>query len=162
MQVLFVVQGEGRGHLTQAISMAQLLQDARHQIVGGWANVAGGRPVPAFFQEPFKAPTIALAGPLLVYHPQTNALDAKNTVRVILFNLGCYRRCLIQLSDPIGEFRPDVVVTFFELLSGLTFGIYRPDVPMVCVGHQYMAFHPVFPFPEGHRRFVTVLQRVVD
>ena len=149
MQVLFVVQGEGRGHPTQAISMAQLFQDARHQIVGAWVNVVEGRPVPAFFQEPFKAPSIALAGSLLVYNPQTNAIDAISTVRGILSNLGCYRRCLIYVRDAIEEFRPDVVVNIFELLGGLTFGIYRPDRPMVCVGHPCMAFHSVFPFPKG-------------
>ncbi|GAB4038441.1 glycosyltransferase family protein [Spirosoma gilvum] len=149
MRVLFVVQGEGRGHLTQAISLAQLLQQAGHQLVGAWVNVADGRPVPAFFREQFKGPITAVAGPLLVYNPQTNALDLKNTLRGILGNLGCYQRSLIYLRDAIEEQQPDVVVNFFELLGGLTFGIYRPNVPMVCVGHQCMAFHPVFPFPLG-------------
>ena len=30
---LFVVQGEGRGHLTQAISLYEILNQAGHQVV---------------------------------------------------------------------------------------------------------------------------------
>lgn len=33
MRVLFIVQGEGRGHLTQAISMEKLLRSNGHEVV---------------------------------------------------------------------------------------------------------------------------------
>ena len=34
MKILFIIQGEGRGHLTQALSLRQKLTDEGHQIVG--------------------------------------------------------------------------------------------------------------------------------
>lgn len=33
MKILFIVQGEGRGHLTQAISMEKLLRSNGHEVV---------------------------------------------------------------------------------------------------------------------------------
>lgn len=33
MKALFIVQGEGRGHLTQAISLEKLLRDNGHEVV---------------------------------------------------------------------------------------------------------------------------------
>lgn len=62
-------------------------------------------------------------------------------------HLTAYHRSLRQLRDAIDAEKPDVVVNFFELLGGLTYGLYRPSAPMVCVGHQCIAFHAGFPFP---------------
>lgn len=149
MRVLFIVQGEGRGHLTQAISAAQLLRTAGHQVIGAWVNVAEGRPVPDFFRAQFNEPITAVKGPLLVYNPDTNALDLGTTIRLVLSNLKGFYRSLQQLRAAIDEHKPDVVVNFFELMGGLTYGMFRPPVPMVCLGHQCMALHPIFPFPAG-------------
>ena len=33
MKYLFIVQGEGRGHLTQAISLSQMLRRQGHEVV---------------------------------------------------------------------------------------------------------------------------------
>ncbi|MBO0939271.1 glycosyl transferase [Fibrella sp. HMF5335] len=149
MRLLFIVQGEGRGHLTQAISLAQLLQEAGHEVIGAWVNVATGRPVPPFFVEQFTAPIISLPGPALVYDPQTNALDLKTTIRGIIRQLPTFRQSVRQLRMAILTEKPDIVVNFFELLGGLTYGLYRPSTPMVCVGHQCLAFHDSFTFPKG-------------
>lgn len=149
MRALFIVQGEGRGHLTQAISLAQLLQRAGHTVVGAWVNVAAGRPIPAFFAEQFAAPVTPVEGPLLVYNSQTCALDLLATIGGVLRNLTRYRQSLRQLDVAIQTEEPDIVVNFFELLGGLTYGLYRPRAPMVCIAHQCMALHPDFPFPPG-------------
>ena len=151
MRVLFIVQGEGRGHLTQAISMAQLLQREGHHIIGAWVNVDWHRPVPSFFLEQFAAPVIDLPGPSLVYHPQTNALDLKKTFQGILKNIKEYKKSLAHLGEAIEHHQPDVVINFFELLGGLTYAIHKPKVPMVCIAHQCMGLHPDFPYPVGKR-----------
>jgi uncharacterized protein (TIGR00661 family) len=149
MRALFIVQGEGRGHLTQAISLAQILQSAGHEVVGAWVSVADGRPVASFFADQFTAPIIPVEGPGLVYCPKTNALDLVKTSRRALKNLRLYRHSLRQLHNDIERERPDVVINFFELLGGLTYALYRPSAPMVCIAHQCLGLHPDFPFPAG-------------
>ena len=51
MKVLFIVQGEGRGHLTQAITLEEILRRNGHEVV----EVLGGKeqyPSPAGFLQP--------------------------------------------------------------------------------------------------------------
>lgn len=149
MRLLFLVQGEGRGHLTQALSFAQLVETAGHEVVGALVGVTQNRPTPAFFSEQFPAPITPLPSPGLVYHTRTNALQPSRTALKAVLNARTYRRSMRQIRDAIETLKPDLVINFYELLGGLTYGFYRPTVPMLCVAHQYLAFHPHFPFPKG-------------
>ncbi|MBO0939361.1 glycosyl transferase [Fibrella sp. HMF5335] len=151
MRFLFVIQGEGRGHLTQAISLAQIVQNAGHEVVMAMVGLAPGRPIPAFFAEQFPAPHTTLTTPAMVYCPKTNRLNVGATVRQALGKLGTFRRSMQQLHEAIEAHRPDVVVNFFELLCGLTYAFYDPSAPVVSVAHQFMALHPDFPFPAKKR-----------
>ena len=51
MKILFVIQGEGRGHLTQALSLRQKLADEGHEIVGVLVGKSPARRLPGFFSE---------------------------------------------------------------------------------------------------------------
>lgn len=149
MRILFLVQGEGRGHLTQALSFAQLVESAGHEVVGALVGVTKNRSTPAFFSEQFPAPVTPLLSPGLVYHTQTHALQPSKTAWAALLHFRTYRRSMRQIQNAINTLKPDLVVNFYELLGGLTYGFYRPSVPMICVAHQYLAFHPQFQFPAG-------------
>ena len=48
---VFTVQGEGRGHLTQAISFTQIAQEAGHEVVGYAVGSFQGRKIPSFFLD---------------------------------------------------------------------------------------------------------------
>ncbi|QJD78134.1 glycosyltransferase family protein [Spirosoma rhododendri] len=149
MRVLFIVQGEGRGHLTQALSLAQLLKSAGHEVTGALVSVTEQRNVPAFFRDAFDAPITPIFSPGLFYNPASNALQPTKTTLYAIRHIGGLWRSLQQVYDIIEQQRPDVVMNFFEMLGGLTYGLLRPSVPMVCVAHQYMAFHPNFQRPKG-------------
>lgn len=151
MKVLFIIQGEGRGHLTQALSLAQILRSAGHELAGALVGVADDRPVQAFFASQIQAPVWAFVSPSLQYNPKTNALDLLATTRQVIRHLPNYWRSLRFIDDAIRQHRPDVVVNFYDVLGGLTYAHLRPQVPMVCVAHQYLLLHPHFPHPKGHR-----------
>lgn len=148
MRVLFLVQGEGRGHLTQALSLAQILKTAGHDVIGAMVGVTAERGVPAFFSEKFTAPITPVFSPGLIYNAGTNELEPlKTTVQAIRYAKPFWRS-LKQVRDAIEQQRPDVVVNFYEMLGGLTYALLRPSVPMVCIAHQYFAFHPNFQRPK--------------
>ncbi len=149
MRILFLVQGEGRGHLTQAISLAQLLQTAGHEVIGAVVDIAPNRPLPAFFGEQFPAPITALPGPSLVYSTKSNALLPMDTLLKALRQSRTLQRSMRQMRDILDQQQPDVVVNFYQLLGALTYALYNPTVPVIGIAHQYLAFHPNFPFPKG-------------
>lgn len=147
MRILFLVQGEGRGHMTQALALAQIVQAAGHDLVGGLVGVTQGRPVPAFFADAFPAPIEAVNSPALIFDTKTNELKVGTSVLNSLKKSKVYFSSLRQIRDAIRRHRPDVVVNFYEILGGLAYARYRFKVPVVTVAHQYLAFHPAFPFP---------------
>ena len=150
MKVLFIVQGEGRGHLTQAISLAQILQAAGHDVVGALVGVTEHRAVPSFFSDAFTAPVTAVFSPGLVYNAGNNELEPVKTVLQAIKYTRPFWKSLSQVRQAIDEKRPDVVVNFYEMLGGLTYALLRPPVPMICIAHQYFAFHPNFQRPKHH------------
>jgi uncharacterized protein (TIGR00661 family) len=52
------------------------------------------------------------------------------------------------IKQRIEENSPDKVINFYEVLTGLTYAFTRPKIPYICVGHQYLFFHPDFVFPQ--------------
>ena len=56
MKVLFIIQGEGRGHLTQAMTMERLLMSHGHEVVGMLVGKSESRKLPAFFTDNVHAP----------------------------------------------------------------------------------------------------------
>ena len=149
MRILFLVQGEGRGHLTQALSLSQIVQTAGHEVTGAIVGVTAERNVPLFFSEKFTAPVIPVFSPGLVYNAGTNALEPTKTTLRAIRTIRPFWKSLKQVRAIIDTHRPDVVVNFYEMLGGMTYALLRPSVPMLCIAHQYMAFHPDFQRPKG-------------
>ena len=63
MKVLFIVQGEGRGHLTQAIAASRMLREAGHEVVEVLIGRSPSRQIPAFFYEQIGAPVESFTSP---------------------------------------------------------------------------------------------------
>lgn len=150
MRYLFIVQGEGRGHLTQALSLQQKLQAEGHTVVCALVGKSPARRLPPFFTRQFTA-----QGGHIEQFASPNFLPKAmnqhtNLLLSILYNLLLaprYVRSILLLSRTIRRTQADVVVNFYELLAGLTYLLCRPRVPMVCIAHQYTFLHPGYQFP---------------
>lgn len=145
-KILFLVQGEGRGHLTQAISLSQTLRDTEYQLVAVLVGHAAERPVPHFFYEQIPAPIEAFCSPNLVFNSK-GKVDFKKTVTHHLPRFLRFHQSLKQINEAVKRYQPDLILNFYEILGGFYNALYRPTVPMVCVGHQYLFFHSQFQFP---------------
>ncbi|MCD8263737.1 MAG: hypothetical protein LUD02_05910 [Tannerellaceae bacterium] len=49
MKLLFIIQGEGRGHLTQALALSRQLTAEGHEIVAALVGKSPSRRLPSFF-----------------------------------------------------------------------------------------------------------------
>ncbi len=149
MKVLFIVQGEGRGHLTQAISMRQLLTKAGHEVAAVLVGTSPGRVIPSFFTEQIQADVRSFLSPNLVYDVKKGGICVGKTVRTHLLRTPAYMASLRWIHEQVQEIEADILVNFYEVLGGLYKFMYRPATPMVCVAHQYLLLHPEFPFPKN-------------
>src|ERR1043165_9493938 len=113
MKVMFTVQGEGRGHMTQAISMGQILERNGHQVV---AVLAGGnpqRPLPAFFEQAFKvhritSPTFA--------QKENRGISLRRSVVANATQVPELKASLRTIEETIEQTRPDLIINFLEPL----------------------------------------------
>lgn len=63
MKAIFVVQGEWRGHLTQALALKRILEREGHQVVEVLVEKSKAREIPRFFLEQIEAPMEQFSSP---------------------------------------------------------------------------------------------------
>jgi len=146
---ILAVQGEGRGHMTQAISMYDLLIEQGHTVCAVLLGSSGSRNIPEFFFNKIKSPIIHLQSPTFVTDKKNKSINVAKSVIHNFKKLETFKKSLRIIDALIKEHEPDVVINFFELLIGLYYKFYKPTTKMVCVAHQYIYFHPEFEFPKG-------------
>ncbi|WP_221389719.1 glycosyltransferase family protein [Dyadobacter sp. NIV53] len=151
MKILFLVQGEGRGHLTQAISLSQILRHAGHEISGVMVGKSIGRIIPSFFHKQIEAPVYEFDAPNIIYNSDGGGMNLKRTLSTLVFNLPQYFKSLRFIHHSVQEIKPDLIISFYETFGGTYNILYRSKIPMICIAHQFLLLHPKFVFPENSR-----------
>lgn len=158
MRILFVIQGEGRGHLTQALSLRQKLVGEGHEVVGVLVGKSPARRLPAFFLDKIGVPVYPFESPNFLPTAKNKQV---NLVASIVYNLVRLPKYLLSvrfINRMIRETEADVVVNFYELLTGFTYFLFRPKALMICIAHQYLFLHPDFKFPDENRLELAMLR----
>jgi len=139
--MMFCVLGEGRGHMTQALAVKEMVEAAGHQIVAVTLGTGAQRPMPAYFASAMKINVRPL--PTLEFKYK-NSRSVSNTATLlgVFGQLPKYFRILRQLDDIVRETQPDVIINFFEPLAAFYAITRRKRPPVVAIGHQFMFQHP--------------------
>ena len=149
MRYMFIVQGEGRGHLTQAIALAGVLRKHGHEVVDVMVGKNPNRVLPGFFEEKIGCEVTTFDSPSFDY----GKVGKRGRMAKTLFtnttplNLDRFRKSITRIVRRIGRVEPDVVVNFYEILLGVSSLVHKFRVPVVSIGHQFLVDHPDY----GHR-----------
>lgn len=150
MKYILTVQGEGRGHMTQAITMYDMLIEQGHTICAVIVGSRSNREIPNFFYKRIQAPIIQIPSPNFITDKKNKSINITKSVIFNLFKITKYRKSLNQIDELVNKYKPDTIINFFDLLTGLYFRIHKPKAKLVCIAHQYIYLHPDFEFPEGN------------
>lgn len=165
MRILFTVQGEGRGHLTQALAVYERLLRWGHELVGVVVgrDPQGGRELPEYFTQALPFPVTILASPSFAMRGH-RSVNLAATVSRAFGHLGAWRGSVATLRTLVRERRPDLIVNFFEPLTGLAKWFGSLPVPVLAVGHQFLLRDRSYGRLRGHavqrwgmRRFVGLV-----
>ncbi|HCS21888.1 MAG TPA: hypothetical protein DIW47_15245 [Bacteroidetes bacterium] len=105
---LFVVQGEGRGHMTQAISMYHLLTANGHEVCSVMVGCSNNREIPRFFYDKIAAPVIPFASPNFVvdgrnksikFYTRLTAYGASKRLALSFYELPSHKR--VRVIPPL-------------------------------------------------------------
>lgn len=149
MKYIFIVQGEGRGHLTQAISLFQILRENGHEISHVIVGKSQRRKLPEFFLEQIACPITQLESPNFVTDKNARSVNAFKTLTTNLRKYRTFVKSVNQIDIIVNEHRPDAIVNFYDFLSGLYFMLKKPNVQHIALAHQFLLSHSTFEFPRG-------------
>lgn len=158
MRILFVIQGEGRGHLTQALSLRQKLVGEGHEVVGVLVGKSPARRLPAFFLDKIGVPVYPFESPNFLPTAKNKQVNLAASIVYNWARLPKYLLSVRFINRMIRETEADVVVNFYELLTGFTYFLFRPKALMICIAHQYLFLHPDFKFPDENRLELAMLR----
>jgi uncharacterized protein (TIGR00661 family) len=152
VRYIFIVQGEGRGHLTQAIATRDLLERRGHRVVAMLAGTRGPGTLPAYFLERAGCPVTTFDSVYFLFPRAGGRARFARTVARHVARLPALARSVLFLRRRLAAGDADAVINFYEVLAGVTYALFRPRLPCACMAHQYLFLHPAFVFPPDASR----------
>jgi len=135
--------------MTQAMALKPMLEDAGHEVTAVLVGKNENRRIPEFFLEKMVVPVRYYKSPNFAIDASEQSVKVWPTVTRNLRRSPEFKESLDVINSTIEAYTPDVVINFFEPLAGIYNLFNASRVPMVCIGHQYMYHHPVYPFSPG-------------
>ncbi|NNM95730.1 MAG: glycosyltransferase [Bacteroidia bacterium] len=147
---LFLVQGEGRGHMTQSISMKQVLESVGMEVCEVIIGKSDHREIPSFYAEKMKVRISTVHSPNMALDKKNKKVKPFATSLKSAIWLPQYFKSLRVIHQKVKEHKPDIIVNFFEPLCGFYSMFYKSSVPIVSVAHHYMFLHSDYKMPKGY------------
>ncbi len=149
---VFAVQGEGRGHLTQAIATYEMLIARGHTVCAVLIGSSRRREIPAFVRERIKAPIITYRSPNFATDKENKSIRIGRTIAKNVMQARTYRKSMRLIREAIAQYNPDLLLNFYEPLIGLSSVFKKLDTKIISIAHQFIYMHPEFQFPdEGNK-----------
>ncbi len=161
MKFLFLIQGEGNGHLTQAVALFQMLESGGHEVAAALVGSSGGKRKPDFFCKAVSCPVYTYKSAGLSYS-RSGKLGVGTTLAGFIRAVPAITASLRYIDSVVKSTQPDLIVNFYEICGGLYNFFFRNTIPVACIAHQYLFLHRDFRFPGKkmlQRHALTFLSR---
>ncbi|WP_296703779.1 glycosyltransferase family protein [Algoriphagus sp.] len=146
MKFLFIVQGEGRGHLTQAIAFSKMLESQGHQLSAVIVGKSKRRIIPDFFCQQISTEIYPVESPNFETDKGEKRILIGKTISKNIKKSPIFFKSLQKINEIVRSKKPDIILNFYDLLGGLYNFLYRPNAHFWVIGHQYLIYHPSFEF----------------
>jgi len=161
MKYLFIVQGEGRGHLTQAIALSQMLKQREHEVVEVLVGKNSVGEIPDFFIDKIDAKVRRFETPAFSLSTSEKKIKIWKTIVSNLTprKLKKYYKSTEFIHERIKKCKPDAVINFYDMLAGWTNFIHRETVPFINIGHTFLIEHPDYTI-QSKKKYEKLLLRI--
>jgi uncharacterized protein (TIGR00661 family) len=146
-KALFFVQGDGRGHRTQAISFNEILQKNNYEVIEINVGIHNQPPTTELISQYIKCPIHHFSSPHLV-RINDKEISTIKTLTSTITKLPIYSKSISYIHNTIKKNSPDLVIDFYEPLLGLYDLCYNIECPVLHIAHQFMFLHPKYPKSE--------------
>ena len=134
---LFIVQGEGKGHMSQALALREYLIDAGHTVDAVLLGTGSPDAVPEYFREVFSDILRIFRSPWFLRTPNKKGIYVGRTLLFNLFFSAGYLKEIARIRRKIKAAKPDVIFNFYELLGALAMRKIDPGIRRIGLGHHF-------------------------
>jgi uncharacterized protein (TIGR00661 family) len=145
---LLSVQGEGRGHMTQAMVIYDILRYHNHNIQALLIATSSSRSVPDYFLNHLKIPVYEITSPNFKTDANSKKINWIKTIWCNAVNVPEYIKQYYKVKSIVSQYKPDIIINFYDVLTGLYLRLNTRQ-KAVAIAHQYIYLHPKFNFPKG-------------
>lgn len=146
LKVAFLVQGEGRGHFTQALAIKEILERHGHTVCTVLCGISNYRTIPEYVSTGFDGKIIRFQSPNFSPDASNRGIRIGATVLQALVSLPVYIESLKTINKELKKQQPDLVLNFYETLAGLYKKVFGKKFRFVSIAHQFRYLHPEFKF----------------
>ena len=134
---LFIVQGEGKGHMSQALALKEYLLEGGHSVEAMFLGISTPDAVPAYFSENFPGILYTFRSPWFLRTPNKKGIYVGRTILFNLLRSIIYIREIKRIRSEINTIRPDVVFNFYEMVGALAMRRIAPGILRIALGHHF-------------------------
>lgn len=141
MNCIFIIQGEGRGHATQAISLKPILESIGINVINAYISTNHQKRNHDWVFKELNLPPNYYYSPNFVY--KNNEVNIPLTILKTIKNLGNIKNSIKAMKSTISTQKVDLIINFYEPLTHFI----SNNIPVVSIGHQFLIDHPDYPSP---------------
>ena len=160
MKILFGVQTEGNGHITQCIATKQYLQSQGIEVTTAFA-AKKKRGLSKYFTDEFNV--VDYDGFDFVFDNVGRVVIWK-TILNNTFELPRLIVSFIKICNIIRKEKPDAIFNYYEPLVGLT-ALFFKNIKYVSFGHQYAMDSVIYPKINGYivqKLFLSIINKITS
>lgn len=147
--ILIAVQGEGRGHMTQALTLYHLLKSEGREVC---CVLVGGNPLRSqaeFLRKQLPVPVVQVYSPFFVRRGD-RGICLPATIAQLIWKFPDLFRSLRILHKLVRYHQPALIIQCYEPLVALYKLTHSFPGKMLSVAHQYAFLHESYRFPPGY------------
>ena len=137
---LFIVQGEGKGHMSQALALKEYLLEAGHTVDAVLLGISSPEAVPDYFKSEFPDKLHTYQSPWFLRTPNKKGIYVGRSLVYNLVRSVAYFRSIARIRKEIEALRPDVIFNFYELLGALAMRKTAPGIMKIGLGHHFYLY----------------------
>ena len=148
---VFIVQGEGRGHMSQSIAVNEYLEQAGHSVEAVFVGCNYPRPVPQYYKDIFKEKLSCFFSPFFLRTPNQKGIYIGRTILFNLVRSVIYFSEVRRIRREINATDPDYVFNFYDIIGALALRKIDPKIIRIGIGHHFYLHHDGYKCNTGFR-----------
>ena len=147
MTYIFIIQGEGRGHMTQAISLAQALGERGHSVLNVLIGTSPQREIPSFLKDFFGNRLEIFRSPNFIRIKDKKGIHIGFSFLYNFMRIPLYLYEIIRLSGFLRRSQADRIINFYDAIGGMAYKFSFCNKSAYVISHHYFLQHPDFHPP---------------